>query len=214
MSSESAWSLLGTVTHLYAPNTFHHLWVGDWARAFPGACVPRTLRARKKRPDLRIDRAHDVEPLGSLGATFDEVHIGGFALEEACSCIARLGRLVVAGSGPQRGATHRSLDGVLHQGNGFLRSSGHQSRDPVDRIFGHTGGAREPRAPGESRLRALDRQSRSAPRATGSRCRVLRVTNGCETATGHCSRARHPRGAGTAVNVLSSLPRKDPRSSP
>ena len=74
---------LGTVTHLYAPNTFHHVWMNEWARAFPGACVHGPSALRKKRPDLRIDRAHDVEPLGELGEVFDEVHIDGFALEES-----------------------------------------------------------------------------------------------------------------------------------
>ena len=73
---------LGTVTHLYAPNTFHHVWMGEWARAFPGACLHAPAAIRKKRPDLRVDRAHDVEPLGELGASFDEVHIAGLALEE------------------------------------------------------------------------------------------------------------------------------------
>jgi hypothetical protein len=74
---------LGTVTHVYAPNTFHHLWMGDWAREFPGACVHAPSALRKKRPDLRIDRAHDAEPPGELGEVFDEVHIDGFALEES-----------------------------------------------------------------------------------------------------------------------------------
>ena len=30
---------LGTVTHLYAPNLYHHLWIGEWASAFPSARV-------------------------------------------------------------------------------------------------------------------------------------------------------------------------------
>ncbi len=74
---------LGTVTHLYAPNTFHHVWMGDWARSFPGACVHAPSALRKKRPDLRIDRAHDLEALGDVREVFDEVHIDGFALEES-----------------------------------------------------------------------------------------------------------------------------------
>jgi hypothetical protein len=74
---------LGTVMHLYAPNTFHHAWMGDWAREFPGACVHGPSALRKKRPDLRIDRAHDVDSLGDLSEIFDEVHIDGFALEES-----------------------------------------------------------------------------------------------------------------------------------
>jgi len=74
---------LGTVAHLYAPNTYHHMFIGEWARAFPEARVHGPLALRTKRPDLRIDRVHDQEPLGELGATFDEVHIDGFSLEES-----------------------------------------------------------------------------------------------------------------------------------
>jgi hypothetical protein len=79
----SAVDALGTVAHLYAPNTFHHLWMKAWADAYPGALVhgPRALRA--KRPDLRIDRAHDCEPPGELADVFDEVHVDGFVMEES-----------------------------------------------------------------------------------------------------------------------------------
>jgi hypothetical protein len=27
--------MLGKVAHLYAPNTFHHMWLGEWSREFP-----------------------------------------------------------------------------------------------------------------------------------------------------------------------------------
>jgi hypothetical protein len=87
---------LGTVAHLYAPNTFHHLWVGAWADAYPRALVhaPRALRA--KRPDLRIDREHDREPPGELAAAFDEVHVDGFVLEESVLVHRPSGTLLVA----------------------------------------------------------------------------------------------------------------------
>lgn len=87
---------LGTVTHLYAPNTFHHIWIDAWAREFPGACVHGPSALRQKRPELRIDRAHDVEPLSGLSETFDEVHIDGFALEESVLVHRASETLVVA----------------------------------------------------------------------------------------------------------------------
>jgi hypothetical protein len=62
---------------------YHHMFIGEWARAFPEARVHGPVALRTKRPDLRIDRVHDQEPLGELGATFDEVHIDGFSLEES-----------------------------------------------------------------------------------------------------------------------------------
>jgi hypothetical protein len=89
-----ALATLGRVTHLYAPNTFHHVWMGDWAREFPGACVHAPSALRKKRKDLRIDRAHDVDPPNDLKESFHEVHIDGFALEESV-LLHRLSRTLV-----------------------------------------------------------------------------------------------------------------------
>lgn len=84
---------LGAVTHLYAPNTFHQKWIGDWAAAYPQAKIhaPSALR-----PKLRVDRAHDREPLGELGRTFDEVHVEGCLLEESVLVHRATGTLVVA----------------------------------------------------------------------------------------------------------------------
>jgi hypothetical protein len=87
---------VGTVKHIYAPNLFHHLWIDDWASAYPRAMVhaPRALRA--KRPDLRIDRDHDRDAPGDLSAELDEVHIDGFAFEETALVHRQSGTLLVA----------------------------------------------------------------------------------------------------------------------
>jgi hypothetical protein len=74
-------SALGQVAHLYAPNTFHHLWLGEWSAAFPAARVHAPRELAPKRPDLRIDRFHDrAEEAGFEGV--DEVPIRGFRLRE------------------------------------------------------------------------------------------------------------------------------------
>jgi hypothetical protein len=87
---------LGEVAHLYAPNTFHHVWMGRWAQAYPRAVVhaPRALRA--KRRDLRMDREHDHDPLGDLATTLDEVHVDGFLMEESVLVHRPSGTLLVA----------------------------------------------------------------------------------------------------------------------
>ena len=87
---------LGPVTHLYAPNTFHHRWIGAWAQAYPGALVhgPRALRA--KCPDLRIDHEHDAGPSGVPAEVLDEVHVDGFVLEETALVHRPSGTLLVA----------------------------------------------------------------------------------------------------------------------
>lgn len=74
---------LGRVAHLYAPNTFHHLWIGDWARAFPAARIHAPSALAGKRPDLRIDRAHDLVPEPAFDGVLDEQHIHGFRLHES-----------------------------------------------------------------------------------------------------------------------------------
>jgi hypothetical protein len=73
---------LGNVSHLFAPNLFHHLRIGDWAAAFPAARLHAPAALTKKRPDLRIDRSHDVEPEPAFAKSFREVHIDGCRLEE------------------------------------------------------------------------------------------------------------------------------------
>lgn len=73
---------LGPVAHLYAPNLYHHLHLGEWATAFPSARVHAPAGLAKKRPELRIDRAHGAGPEPAFAGTVDELHIDGFRLDE------------------------------------------------------------------------------------------------------------------------------------
>jgi hypothetical protein len=96
LERRAAVDALGTVAHLYAPNMFHHLWIGDWATAYPGAVVHAPHALRAKRPELRIDRDHDRNSAGDLSAAFDEVHIEGFMMEETVLVHRPSGTLLVA----------------------------------------------------------------------------------------------------------------------
>lgn len=87
---------LGVVTHLYAPNTFHHLWIGAWAAAFPAAKLHAPAGLSKKRGDLRIDRVHATAPEPAFAGVIDEHRIEGFALEESVLVHRSSGTLVVA----------------------------------------------------------------------------------------------------------------------
>jgi hypothetical protein len=84
---------LGCVAHLYAPNTFHHSWLGEWAGAFPEARVhaPHELKAR--RPDLRIDRFHDQDGQAAF-EPIEEIPIRGFRLRETV-LVYRPGRTAI-----------------------------------------------------------------------------------------------------------------------
>ncbi|MBL8681738.1 MAG: DUF4336 domain-containing protein [Myxococcales bacterium] len=73
---------LGEVRHLYAPNTFHHLWLEPWAKAFPKAKVHAPSQLAKKYPSVRVDRAHDLEREPAFDGVFDEVRVRGFELVE------------------------------------------------------------------------------------------------------------------------------------
>lgn len=74
---------LGRVAHLYAPNLFHHLYVGQWSAAFPDARVHGAVGLAKKRPDLRIDRRHDAGPEPAFAGVVEEHYIRGFRLNES-----------------------------------------------------------------------------------------------------------------------------------
>ncbi|MEM9456203.1 MAG: DUF4336 domain-containing protein [Myxococcota bacterium] len=87
---------LGPVKHLYAPNTHHHLWVNDWAEAFDSAQVHAPSALTKKRPDVRIDRAHGAALGSTLADVIDEVCIEGFLLNESVLVYRPARTLVVA----------------------------------------------------------------------------------------------------------------------
>lgn len=74
---------LGRIRHLYAPNTFHHRWIGDWAAAYPTARLHAPPGLSRKRPDLRIDRVHCAGQEPDFDDVVDELPIRGFRLEES-----------------------------------------------------------------------------------------------------------------------------------
>jgi len=87
---------LGRVDHLYAPNLFHHRWLGEWAQAFPAARVHAPAKLRQKRRDLRIDRLHGAAPEAAFSGFVDEIAIQGFRLGETVLLYRPEQTLVVA----------------------------------------------------------------------------------------------------------------------
>jgi hypothetical protein len=87
---------LGRVAHLYAPNVFHHLAIGEWAAAYPAARLHAPAALAKKRPDLRIDRPLHAAPEPAFAGVVDELHLDGFRLDESVLLYRPARTLIVA----------------------------------------------------------------------------------------------------------------------
>ncbi|MFA6117798.1 MAG: DUF4336 domain-containing protein [Sphingomonas sp.] len=76
----SAVEALGTVRHLVAPNALHHLFLADWKRAFPGACLHAPPGLRDKRKDLAFDHDLTNTPIPAWAGEIDQVVMRGNAI--------------------------------------------------------------------------------------------------------------------------------------
>ncbi|HMJ16294.1 MAG TPA: hypothetical protein VK524_33000, partial [Polyangiaceae bacterium] len=87
---------LGTVSHLIAPNLFHHRWIGEWAAAYPSARLHVPPGLPKKRPDLRAARVGVSEPEPAFAGVIDFELVDGFRLNELAVLYRPAGLLIVA----------------------------------------------------------------------------------------------------------------------
>lgn len=67
---------LRSVRHLVAPNTLHHVFVGEWQVAYPDALSYAVPALRTKRPDLRWDRDLEDVPAPGWSDDIDQVVVG------------------------------------------------------------------------------------------------------------------------------------------
>jgi len=68
---------LGRPTHLVSPNKLHHLYLGDWLAAWPGAKLWGPASAIKKRDDLVFEEPLDDVPPAAWNGVFDMVRFTG-----------------------------------------------------------------------------------------------------------------------------------------
>jgi len=69
---------LGPVACLVAPNRLHHLFVGEWQRAYPNASLHVAPGLDTKRADLAIDAVLGDEPDPAWQGVVDQVLVRGF----------------------------------------------------------------------------------------------------------------------------------------
>lgn len=106
---------LGRVAHLVTPNKLHHLFLAEWAAAYPSARLYAPPGLREKRPDLAFsaDLGDRAEPVWS--STLEQrVVRGSFFMEEVVflhvpSRTLILGDLIENHDPRRLGALHRAV---------------------------------------------------------------------------------------------------------
>jgi hypothetical protein len=74
---------LGPVRHLVSPNKLHHLYLGDWAGAWPEARLYASPGLARRRRDLSFDAELTDTAAAAWAADIDQVIFhGSFAMEE------------------------------------------------------------------------------------------------------------------------------------
>ena len=68
---------LGPVRHIVAPSTLHHLFIGDWHRAYPEAVLHAVPELRAKHPDLGWGGELGDTPAADWSNDIDQVVVRG-----------------------------------------------------------------------------------------------------------------------------------------
>jgi hypothetical protein len=76
-SLRSAVDAIGRVRHVVAPNSLHHLFLGEWKRAYPGARLYAPPGLRKKRSDIGFDADLAEAPSPDWAGEIDQVLVYG-----------------------------------------------------------------------------------------------------------------------------------------
>jgi hypothetical protein len=86
---------LGEVAAIVAPSRFHHLYVGDWRKAYPNAVRACCPGLERKRPDLSWDRILGDTPEPEWRADIDQVFFGARSLENEVVFFHRASRSII-----------------------------------------------------------------------------------------------------------------------
>jgi hypothetical protein len=92
---EAELSSLGPPRHAIAPNRFHHLFIGDYRRAFPELRLYAAPGLPEKRRDLCFDAVLSDEPPPAWAAELDQEHFKGFPIMSEVAFCHRKSRTLI-----------------------------------------------------------------------------------------------------------------------
>ena len=87
---------LGPVEALVAPCLFHHLHIGEWARAYPAASLSGCPGLAKKRADLSWGAVLSDEPDPQWRGELDQVFFGAFPMENEVIFFHRKSKTIIS----------------------------------------------------------------------------------------------------------------------
>ena len=80
---KTALDQLGSVRYLVSPNRLHHLFLGEWAHAWPDAKLYASPGLQRRRRDLSFDTQLEDEPAFAWRGDIDQIIVrGSFFMEE------------------------------------------------------------------------------------------------------------------------------------
>jgi hypothetical protein len=126
----SALDALGAVAYLVAPNKLHHLFLGDWTRAYPGAALWAAPGLARRRSDLAFAGTLGDRPEPGWAADLDQVLFHSLAMDEVVF-FHRASRTVVVTDLVQRfdPATVRGWRGLVMRADGLVGEGGSTPRE-------------------------------------------------------------------------------------
>jgi hypothetical protein len=87
---------LGPVVAIVAPSLFHHLFVGEWAQAYPRAALYACPGLEKKRKDIGWSHVLGEEPETEWSGELDQVFFGARAMENEIVFFHRSSKTIVS----------------------------------------------------------------------------------------------------------------------
>ncbi len=127
----AAVNALGSVRHLVSPNKIHHLFLGDWARAWPDSSLYASPGLARRRRDLTFARKLGDAPDPAWAMDIDQVIFHGSFFMEEVVFFHRASRSVIVTDLVQKfdPATLHGWRGALMRLDGLVGPDGSTPRD-------------------------------------------------------------------------------------